>query len=141
MLSVVLAAALAATPTPEELGAINSPVAFVQTCDAARYLDEARREAAASGEVVSRDDEEAAVAFALMGQAFCAAVIQAVAETVLLNPSYEINGERVCVDPSMSKADAIEAMRAKLEADPDAANIPTTAMILRVMADRDACEA
>ena len=110
----------ASEPTPEELGAIDSPIAFLDTCTKTRgEFDVAMQEAKDSGDEIPPTELEMAHAFVAITEVFCAGMIRAVSETILADPDYRIEGQRVCFDPKTSIPDVIAAAKNVMETDSD----------------------
>jgi hypothetical protein len=114
--------------SPEELGAINSPAAFLDVCSARALLEQEKKKHQASslgdqeaspnakGSDASFSDAEIELIIVGTSDAICEAVIRSVAETILATPDYRIDGRKVCFDPTTTRVTDVVAAAKKVHA-------------------------
>lgn len=133
----------ASEPTPEELGAVDSPIAFLDTCTKTRGdFDVAMQEVKDSGEGIAPTELEMAQAFVAITEVFCAGMIRAVSETILADPDYRLEGQRVCFDPKTSIPDVVAAAQKLMKKESNfvkEARLTTPQFILYVLHKEFSC--
>lgn len=100
-------ASAASEVSPDELGALVSPIAFVDACLSLRDV---------SSEMAGAKPLE--VAFFRVAEEFCKGMIVAVASTVHAGQPYRADGERICVDPELSADKVIDHIKGQIAKDP-----------------------
>lgn len=126
----------------EELGAMESPIAFLQACSMAteRLSPEDQDEYDKS----SKDEREQIDVLRLLTTQHCLGMIRAVAETVVAGAPYRVEGnEPICVDPERDLAGLLKVMIIQTKRNPSVADAPgmtTPLYILRSLQALSDCE-
>lgn len=129
----------AAEPSPEDLGMLDSPRAFVDVCMQQVEGMPAEVRAARAGvpkEVLELSD----AVWAISGVA-CSAVVRGVAAP-LTSGEYRYGGKRICLDPKMDVASIVRASKELADKHPDVIKDATTPeFVLAVLISKSKCNA
>lgn len=139
------AQALPATPAQQaradELGAFDSPRAFLASC--AFIVDKRAPEVQKAYERASKDEREQLDVIESMAAMFCMGVIRSVAETVHTAKEYRTDGgTRICVSENMEVAPFIRRLREVAKAEPkllDAEGVTAATLVIYGLHKENAC--